>query len=360
MRQVGAGSLGDGRTFNEITATCSGEADQRQWRLEIRTINLTADKPNEASSFVLLNPATTAKSPEQLALDATRKQFDSRVRSVMRQFSGSVYRTQPEGNLDKSTSVFLPQSAIQIVESIIREVVFPRLGLRVRLFLEEQSHTRPVPKLSAVYLAPPSSEGPNPVKYPVSLAALSLVLGKTLSYPEALDEPLDDQDYEWLRRSRRDRDLDRVLEALVQETLTTSYPGPEEAKRYDELRTKLARWMEDRVRADPLSGKDFYQVAPQQSSHQMYPNFICVPFPQRAPEGVPAEMPEVAVLVVSVNASEEVEQGKLAKPDATPEKIFTPERIGMLESLAELTGMILIASSALGKPKGVWDERFRV
>jgi len=357
LRQVGAGSLGDNGTFNEITATYSGERDQRHWRLEIRTINLKAQNPHEATRFVLLNRTEdVAKRAEELEREKTRREyFDVRVRSVMRQFSEGVFRAEPVVSSDRPASVQLPQSPLQSVESIIREVVFPGFGLRVRLFLKEQVHTRIVPRLNAVYLAPPNSDGSGgsgPVTYPVSLAALSLVLGKTLTYPRALKMLWDERDDEWFRRSRKDRQLVRILEELVEEARGASYPGPAVVGQYEALLAKLTQ-----EKAAPLSGADFYHEAPPS-----YPEFICVPYPQRSPEGVVPEMPEVAVLVVSVRAPEktnEVREEPLTS-DGQQNGVFTPERVAMLESLGELVGTILVSASALGKPKGVWDTRLRV
>jgi hypothetical protein len=359
MRQVGAGSLGDGGTFNEITATYSRESDDRHWRLEIRTINLKAPDPHDATRFVLLNRTEdAAKRAEQLEHDRTRRnEFDDRVRAVMRQYSEAVYRAQPASTGDKPAPGHLPQAPLQSVESIIREVVFPGYGLRVRLFLKEQQHTRTIPQLSPVYLAPPYSDGssgPGPVTYPGSLAALSLVLGKTLIYPGDLAATLGEQDYEWLRRSGKDRELTRVLEARVAETRGTSYPGPEGARQYEALLAKLVEGQ-----GDPLRVEDFYRDATSTGSGQTYPEFICVPYPQRSPAQVVPDMPEVAVLVVSVRAPDkpEGEQDRRVAPAGQQKNTFTPERVGMLETLAELAGMILVSSSALAKPKGVWDAR---
>jgi 3',5'-cyclic AMP phosphodiesterase CpdA len=353
MRQVGAGSLGEGGTFNEITAIYSKDSDQNHWRLEIRTINLKAQNPQEAAAFVLLNRTEdAAKRAEELEREKSRgDQFDRRVRTVMRQYSEGVYRAQPESNLDKPAAVLLPQLPMQNMADIIREVVLPGFDLRVRLFLKERQRTRVVPKLSPVYLAPPLSDGSGSVTYPISLAALSLVLGKTLIYPQALTVPLDEGDYEWLRRSGKDRDLVRVLEAVIEETLSTSYPGPQEAQRVKDLLTKLTQGV-----AQPLSGKDFYREASPRGALHTYPHFICVPFPQRSPAAVVPDVPEVAVLVVSAKMPDRMGDDR-APTDARTEQVFTPERVAMLESLAELIGVILINSSALGKPKGVWDER---
>jgi DNA repair exonuclease SbcCD nuclease subunit len=357
LRQVGAGSLGDNGTFNEITATYSGERDQRHWRLEIRTINLKAQNPHEATRFVLLNRTEdVAKRAEELERERTRREyFDVRVRSVMRQFSEGVFRAELVVSSDRPASVQLPQSPLQSVESIIREVVFPGFGLRVRLFLKEQVHTRIVPRLNAVYLAPPNSDGSGgsgPVTYPVSLAALSLVLGKTLTYPRALKMLWDERDDEWFRRSRKDRQLVRILEELVEEARGASYPGPAVVEQYEALLAKLTQ-----EKAAPLSGADFYHEAPPS-----YPEFICVPYPQRSPEGVEPEMPEVAVLVVSVRAPEKINdvREEPLTSDGQQNGVFTPERVAMLETLGELVGTILVSASALGKPKGVWDTRLRV
>ncbi len=373
MRQVGAGSLGDGGTFNEITANYLNDGDQNHWRLEIRTINLKARNPHDATAFVLLNRAEdVAKRAEDLEHEARRREvFARRVESVMRQFSEIVYRTQTEDAADRSASVSLPQSALLSVGSIIQEVVFPGFGIRVRLFLKDTQHTRLVPQLRQMYLDPPLS-GSGPVTYPVSLAALSLVLGRTLIYPRDLGVRLDERDYMWLRRSGKDKELVRSLEALIREPPPTGYSAPEEEQRYKSLLTKLNQGMVENVkaeevksedaRAEPLTGADFYFAAPQQGSHRTYPVFICVPYPQQRPAGVVPEVSEVGVLVVSVRASEENTEEGLAER-ATPNTIETrasmPENIGMLESLTELIGMMLVSSSAVGKPRGMWDDRFR-
>jgi hypothetical protein len=39
-------------------------------------------------------------------------------------------------------------------------------------------------------------------------------------------------------------------------------------------------------------------------------------------------------------------------------EVFTADRVQMLESLSEVIAAILCTSSALGKPRGVWEERF--
>lgn len=364
MRQVGAGSLGDGRTFNEITATYTNDGDHNHWRLEIRTINLKARNPHDASSFVLLNRTEdVAKRAEDLERDKSRRdEFDSRVQGAMRQFSEATYRTHSEGAFERSAPVLLPQAPMQSVESIIREVVFPGSGVRVRLFLKDRQHTGLVPRLTAVYLAPSVSDGAGPVTYPVSFAALSLLLGRTLVFPRDLGLRFDERDYMWLRRSGKDRELVRNLEALIREPPATGYPGAEEAQRYQALLTKLTRGMAEDRQAEPLVGADFYREVPQQHAHQTYPVFICVPYPRQASEGGVPEVPEVAVLVVSLKAPEENSQEnpeEHATPDAVEKKAATPEHIGMLESLTELVGTILVTSSAVGKPRGLWDDRLR-
>jgi hypothetical protein len=357
MRQVGAGSLGDNGMFNEITAVYREDHSQRQWRLEIRTINVSADNPDDASPLVLLNPATSAsENAEQLEREARRQQFEIRVRTLMRQFSEDVHRPLPMGASAKSTPVLLPQYAIQNVERIIRDVVFPPdFALRVRLLLKEVHYNVPVPKLSAAYLAPPDSEGQGPLNYPASVAGWSLVLGRTLIYPPVQDGTMRRDDYEWLRRSGKDRELIKILEALNTQTPAASYSGSQEAGRFDGLLNKLTKISQGEEPA--LSVEDVYQKAPEGSPLTTYRNFICVPFPQR-PGSVIPQVPEIAVLNVGVRAPQKPDE-RGSRPGADRATIFTEETVSMLETLVELIGMFLITSSALDKPQGVWDDRFR-
>jgi 3',5'-cyclic AMP phosphodiesterase CpdA len=349
MRQIGAGSLGDTGTFNEITATYRNEGEPHRWRLEIRTISLKAENPHEATSFVLLNRTEdAAKQAEKLEEEKQRRlDFESRVRVALRQFSEAVYRAQTEDSQGNAAPVVLPQGPMQSVETIIREVVFPGFALRARLYLEDQRRPGNVPRLTATYLAPADSTGPTPVTYPDSLAALSLVLGRTLIYPAALQETLKEDDYGWLARSGKDQNLDKILQDL------TRNAAREDALRYEHLRDRLNKGM-----SDPLPMKAFYREVPERTP-PTYPSFICLPFPQRALEGMLPEKLEVAVLVVSVRAPERDTEARAQRGAAAPDaqEIFTPERTGMLETLAELTGQILLSSSALHKPKGVWDGR---
>lgn len=360
MRQVGAGSLGDNGMFNEITAEYREEIGQRQWRLEIRTVNVLADNPDDASPLVLLNPAESASErSEQLAREAGRRQqFDRRVRILMQQFSEDVYRTQPRGTPDKSAPVNLPQYAIQNVERIIRDVVFPPdFALRMRLLLKEEHYTLPVPipRLTEHYLTLPHGEGYGPLTYPASVAGWSLLLGRTLIYPPVRGGRLSHEDYEWLRRTGKDQYLAKILQSLIAETPSASLPGQREARRYEDLLRKLNEISQGKEPA--LSVEDVYQPAPEGSARTTYRTFICIPFPGRL-GGVDRQVPEVAVLDVGVGVPEKPEEGH-ARSDPDPATIFTEETVRMLESLVELTGMILITSSALDKPKGIWDEKFR-
>jgi hypothetical protein len=274
----------------------------------------------------------------------------------MRQFSEDVYRSQPVGTSAKSTPVLLPQYAIQNVERIIRDVVFPPdFALRMRLLLKEVHYNVPVPKLNAAYLAPPYSEGYGPLNYPASVAGWALVLGRNLIYSRVPAGMMNLKDYEWLRSSGKDQKLIKILEALNTQTPAASYSGPQEARRYDDLLNKLKEISQGKNPA--LSVDDVYQKAPEGSPPTTYPDFICIPFPKR-PGGVLPQIPEIAVLDIGVRVPQKPDEGR-ARPDADGASIFTEERVSMLETLVELIGMILITSGALGKPQGVWDERFR-
>jgi predicted phosphodiesterase len=347
IRQVGAGSLGDSGTFHEITATYSRNGDPQHWRLEIRTIDLRAKDPHEATTFVLLNPREdAAKHAADLELEQqAHVDFDRRVRETMRRFTDDIYRAQPEST--QGGPVLLPQIAMQSVGEIIRDVVLPGYAVRTRLYLKDQQHGA-VPSLRAVYLAPTDDLGSEPITYPDSLAALSLVLGRTLVYPAILKETLTNEDYEWLTRSGKNQELERILDELVRD------PGPEGAKRYQDLRDKLKQGP-----SDPLHGAAFYRQGSHQGTQQTYQDFICVPYPRRTPAGMLPEKLEVAVLAVSVRAPELAAQGGGIPAPAGGQKppIFSEARINLLENLTELAGLILISSSAVRKPRGIWEDR---
>lgn len=363
LRQVGAGSLGDGRTFNEMTAIYGDDGADKHWRLEIRTINLRDPKPEDAKTWVLLNRTEdSAKKAEDLKREKSiRGEFEKGVQTVMRTFSEDVYDTQPEDPFDRSHSTMLPQRALQSVEDIIQRVVYPGFGARTRLYLKDKHSSKTVPQLTATYLAPLYSDA-GPITYPYSLAALALVLGRTIVFPDDVTKRLTPEDYRWIRQSKKDQELINALEALVREPPPTGLPAQEEAQRYQALLTKLKLSMADDGHTDPLTGKDFYREMPVQTERPTYPVFICLPYPKRPPEGVGAALPEVAVLVVSVPSAREslaatAQGGTAAK--AIEGEAISKERIAMLESLTQLIGTILISSSAAGRPKGVWDDRLK-
>jgi 3',5'-cyclic AMP phosphodiesterase CpdA len=356
LRQIGAGSLGDDGMFNEITAVYSTEQDQRQWRLEIRTVNVLAERPHDASSLVLLNPTeATAAEMERLKRDArTNSEFDARVRLVTRQFSETIYRSQamPIANP-------LPQAAMQGVEGIIRDIVFKDFAVRVRLLLKDNESGRANTKLKATYLTPAVSDGTGPLTYPASIAAWSLVLGRTLAYPRIIAENVTEEDQDWLKRSEKVPELLKVLETLQQQAGTRSYPAHEMALRYEMLHSKLSA-LRDAGKTD-LHGNDIYQQPPTNTAPMPYPYFICVPFPLRpSTGGFRPDLPEIAVLDVGVRVPERPTDQRDESRDKAPVEVFTLERVRMLESLTELIGVILMTSSALGKPKGIWEDRFRV
>jgi hypothetical protein len=360
LREIGAGSLGDDGKFNEITAVYSEETGQQHWQVEIRAVNVLSAQPDKATSLVLLNPTKTiAEEKEVLKREAgTRRDFDTRVRSLMRQYSEIVFRTQAEDKADRSKGDPLPQAAMQAVESIIRDVVFKDSYVRVRLLIKDKGSNPLVPRLKALYLAPRLNEGPGGLTYPASVAAWSLVLGRTLHYPRVTREALTPEDYDWLKRSGKVPELLGILEALQGHMGGRSWPASEEARRYEVLHTKLAVLRD--ADATDLTGADFYQESPRDGSAPGYPYFVCIPFPLRERGGgYPPELLEAAVLDIGVRILERT--GDTYEPANDPAvQIFTSERLRMLEFLAELVGVILTTSSALGKPKGMWDDRFRV
>jgi hypothetical protein len=354
LRQIGAGSLGDHGMFNEIRAVYLEEDNQRHWWLEIRTVNVLADKPDASSFLLLLNPPEdAAKRAEQLEQQAgRRREFDDRVRWATRQFSETVVRAQADASRQSAPSTQLPQAAIQTLEGIIRGVIFEDFDVRVRLLLKDTS--RPVPRLVATYLVPPpSSTGVGPLVYPASIAAWALILGRSLAYPTIAEQDLTEQDYDWLRRSGKVPALQQALAMLVEQTAAESMPDTQAIDRYSRLRDRLRQLDEPRLRM-----ADLYQGPQKADQQRSYPNFIAVPIPLRPTGDTVPDLPEIGVLDVGVRSRRR--PGEQQPADTDHGDVFTQDRVQMLESLAEVIAAILCTSSALGKPKGVWEERFGV
>ena len=393
MRQIGAASLGDTGLFNEITATYRTEKGKGVWRLELRLINvLTEDKPgstgkdatsangiadadskdkkdgqdgggggdgedNGRTSFVLLNPAESADNKvERLTQDvAVRKEFDNRMRIAMRRYSDQVYQWQNENRPEKLAGFTLPQDTMQFLESIIRDVIFARFQVRVQLLLKSVENSSPVPTLVPKYLTPAILEGPESLVYPASVAAWSLILGRSLTFPQLLSETTTQPDLDWLQRSGKIQGLCDVLTSLRDSAREKSYPANQLLPRYDELHTTLTTIGSGGK--GEIRGAQMYQQAPNGSPPGSYPYFICIPYPQRPPGGALPTLPEVAVLDIGVLPMPHPVGQRQPAPEVTP---FTAERLAMLNTVTELIGLVLTTSSAIGKPPGVWDNRPRV
>ncbi len=356
IRQIGAASLGDTGLFNEITAQYRAEEGQGIWRLELRLVDVTADDPAATSSFVLLNPAQTADNKvEQLTREKNqRMEFERRMRIAMRRYSEVVYQTQNENRPEKLSGFALPQDTMQFIEGIIRDVIFDGFHVRVRLLLKSVETYRPLPTLTPKYLTPAVLEGPEPLVYPASVAAWSLVLGRTLIYPQLNDTNTDSDDHDWLRRSEKIPDLLKALELLTQDEFAKSYSESEAVKRYQTLHSNLTTISANGE--STITGQSMYQTAPGDSPGN-FPSFICVPYPRRSSGGALPGIPEVAALDIGVRPL--AQPGGQRSSEVAEENPFTLERIDMLECLTELIGMVLTTSSALGKPRGMWDDRTR-
>lgn len=376
MRQIGAASLDDTGLFNEITAyyhrdkaDTEGKEDTKDkgkgvWRLELRLVNVTTDTADRdsGSSFVLLNPAETADDkagPLKRSLER-REEFERRMRIGMRRYSELVFTTQYETRPERLNGLALPQDTMQFIEGIIRDVIFDGFQVRARLLLKNVETHRLLPKLVPKYLTPAVLEGPESLVYPASVAAWSLVLGRTLMYPRILeDSPAESDlrmaDQDWLRRSDKIPALREALEQLMAEAAGKSNPGPGGAERYEGLSKKLIA-IGDSGEA-VITGKDIYQEAPGSGQSKSFPSFICVPYPMRSAGGALPSLPEIVALDIGVRPmARHTGHNQPATPEEEP---FTPERRDMLESLTELIGLVLTASSALNKPRGMWDDRTR-
>lgn len=383
LRQIGASSLGDHGTFNEIIAEYYGEPGQGQWRLEMRTINVLDARPDTSPPLILLNPSGEAASQalERLKDAAQRdRDFELQVSLIMRQFANDVFNAQADDH-DKKWA--LPQQALLHAAEVVRKVIFPGYEPRIRVLLKDvESKHEPAPALVPRYLSPMFTDGPGKLIYPASIAAWSLILGRTLTFPAIQAQELSLDDIYWLINSGKRTEVQGHLERLQQHWMGASYPRVD-TEPLRRLASKLTM-----VESGVVHGRDLYQVAPTTSGPSAYPQFVCVPYPPR-PSGNVTPLPEVAILDIGVRAvsgqalTEQAESLELvrererldplaqdaraAEKPAQPEKAqrewytptFTQERLRMLESLMEYIGAILITSSALERPKGVWDSRFR-
>lgn len=367
MRQIGAPSLGDTGVFNEITAIYRENQERAQgqsqgqgqddWRLEFRLVNVKPTMFPGVSSIALPNSTEVADNIVALLRREARQRadFERSVRIVMRRFSEQVYQISPDHRQERSNGVILPQAAMQLAGDVISSVIFKGYEARVRLLLKSKEDHSHIPKLIPTYLTPAVMEGPDALVYPACVAAWSLALGRTLIYPGVVTTHTTTEDHEWLRRTNKFPELLDALSGLMREAFEKSYPGAEVAKRYETLHTNLTA-IQSKGEA-VITGKDIYQTAPDGSPPGSYPGFICVPFPMRPSGGALPALPEIVVLDVGVRQVERPDGAREMAPEKAMEP-FTPERVEMLETLTELIGMMLTTSSALGKPRGVWDDRY--
>ncbi len=350
LRQIGAGSLGDHGIFNEIKAVYLKGEKQRRWWLEIRTVDVQAANPDASSYLLLLNPPEDAqKRADELGQEVNRRrEFETRVRWATRQFSENVFKSQADPLKQSGQVTLLPPSAIYTIEAIIREIVFEGYDIRVRLLLKDALQ-RP-PTFVPTYLVPlPASGGVGSLVYPASIAAWALILGRSLISPDIVHEELKEHDYDWLRRSGRAKDAQDTLRQLIEKTMRESLPDTKALDRYAALQAKL-----ERLDGPPLRGLDFFQESSSRSQQDSPSRFISVPIPLRPVSEARPILPEIGVLDVRVYGRRQNAEQPVT---AEAENVFTADRVEMLESLSEVIATILCTSSALGKPRGIWEER---
>ncbi len=383
MQQIGAGSLGDNGTFNEIVATYDDQV--KLWRFEVRTISVTSAESTSSPSVVLMNPDEdpirhTAKLDQRLE---RQKTFEMEIRRVMRQFSESV---ESERQLDprNQSLVLLPQVAMSSIDRIIREVIFPAddFDVRVALALKGIHPVQHIVELRNTYIAPSLEGEPRTLLYPASVASWAVILGRTLRYPDMKNDSLQDSDVMWIIQNNKLPAIDQALDSLIHEASNDT----EAKKRYEMVKTKLHDFLKTVERAkttgqtvppamqqqtalsassqgevpDSLPvGKgtltigDLFQPTPT-GQPQPYPCFIAVPIPLRSQTGS-AVLPEIGVLDISLRERKKDEQHDVLAPNGK-EAMFSRERIEMLETLSELCTQILCSADALGRPKGSWSD----
>jgi len=371
IRQMGAASLSKTGVFNEIVAVARDGNGESAWRLDLRLVNLKASGTADLEAPSLLNSAETAdKKIEQLTREAAqRSMFEQSMEFAMRRFSEQVHQAQgtPRQDWPKlaplpqewSNMAPLPQDAMQLIRDVVDSVIFSGYDVRVRLLLKSKENYSDIPRLIPTYLAPAVMEGPDALVYPASVASWALILGRTLMYPAIKSQSTDVEDHEWLRRTGKFDPILSALKALMQDAAAKSYPGKEALDRYQTLHTNLEAIRGATVGASDarIAGEHIYQPTPGGSPSLGYPNFICVPYPMRPRSGAPPALPETMVLDIAVRRADQLD-GHRATRDFGSADPFTRARVEMLETLAELIGMMLTTSSALGRPRGVWDDRY--
>jgi predicted phosphodiesterase len=358
IRQLGAASLDAMGVFNEVTAIYQELDGKGSWGLDLRQIVLKAHRSAASTPAILLTSADAAdKRIKMLERAATqRSEFERAMLVAMRRFSEQAYEARPTSRQERPGATFLPQGALLLVQDVIRNVIFRDYDVRVRLLLKDRERLGAAPKLTPTYLSPATQDGPDALVYPASIAAWSLVLGRTLIYPDVLNESTTALDHDWLRRTNKLSKLLPSLEALTSHAAEMSYPGIQAAARYSNLHSMLKNMDEPGAGADAtgVAGNEIFQPASSGNGAPSYPTFICVPYPMR-PSGGSSNLPEIAVLDISVR--QRPPSGRQRADAEAPSEPFTTERIEMLETLAELVGMMLTTADALDRPRGIWDDR---
>lgn len=367
--QMGAASLSETGVFNEITAEERVENGESAWRVDLRLINLKANGAVGLAALSLLNPAETAdKRIEQLTRHAERRsKFERRMGFAMRHFAEQVHQgkgpqRQDWSNIaplsqDRANMAPLPPEAMHLIREVIQDEIFSGYETRVRLLLKSYEKSGAIPKLIPTYLAPAVMEGPDALIYPASVAAWSLILGRRLIYPAIESQGTDEEDHEWLRRAGKIEPVLSVLQALMQEAASASNPGKDAFERYNALHADLEA-IRGSVPGARVAGEHIYQPAPVGNLPQGYPYFICVPYPMRVRGGTQPDLPETMTLDVAVRRAQQPDGQQTTQDTGSINYPFAPERIEMLEMLAESIGLMLTIASALGRPHGVWDKRY--
>ena len=366
IRQIGAASLGETGIFNEIIAVAHDGNSETAWQLTLQPVSLKSNSAAVNNALAQYNHAeTTDKKIKKLERDAARqREFDRAMRVAMSRFSEQVYQAQVyQGQTYQGQSINrqgasnipqLPQAALLLIQDVVRNVIFNGYDARVRLLLKNTEKRGAIPKLVPTYLAPAVLEGPDALIYPASVAAWALILGRTLIYPAIKGQSTDAEDHEWLRHTNKIEPLLSLLNELTDEALGRSY-GREASDRYQTLHSDL-----EAIRgaatgtSGAIVGEHIYQPAPIGSPPESYPYFACVPYPIRSSGGA---LPEIMVLDVSARQMDPSD-GQQVTGNVGETNLFTDERVAMLETLAEVIGTILMTASALGRPPGVWDDRY--
>jgi|GEM_PF-5059014 len=363
LRQFGAGSLGLDNTFNEIVATRSVE--KPRWQINVETINVAPTHQRSVFSLAVLDPTESQSRVEEAKRDAEivemRTRFHEQLQQVLRLYSESVQHKEGD----------IPAKPLDLIKSIIQDTIFKdykvEVGLAIKAVTSDNSG-KVTFSLNNRYIDQVNITGAlHKFRYLITAASWSLVLGRTLVYPDDFTDQssLSDDDKHWLEQQERMHLLNTIFAKQVkyiEDEITRHTSGGavkfqiEELKKQKDRLENLAKAYQD----DKLLLKATYQEARDPALR--YP-FISVPIPLRPSDLAPSELVEVGVINIDIlgykdeTKQKEFEEKKnQGQPTIARKLYFTKSRIDMLNMISAVVYLILTEAASRKSPASTWDE----